>query len=48
MPLKTRLHQGLGRRGFEGKFRRMLREFETQLAIQVAERPDWPVHAMAG
>ena len=46
LPLKTRLHQGLGRRGFEGKFRRMLREFETSLAIQVAERPDWPVHAL--
>ena len=48
LPLKTRLHQGLGRRGFEGKFRRMLREFETQLAIQIAERPDWPAHAVAG
>ncbi len=47
LPLKTRLHQGLGRRGFEGKFRRMLREFETTLAIEVAERPDWPAHEPA-
>lgn len=38
LPLKTRLHQGLGRRGFEKKFRQMLREFETVLAIQVAEK----------
>ena len=47
LPLKTRLHQGLGRRGFEGKFRQMLREFETTLAIRVAERPDWPEHRLA-
>jgi polysaccharide deacetylase family protein (PEP-CTERM system associated) len=46
LPLKTRLHQGLGRRGFEGKFRQMLKEFETTLAIQVAEQPDWPAHMM--
>ncbi len=38
LKLKTRLHQGLGRRGFENKFRRMLREFETTLALQVAEK----------
>lgn len=47
LPLKTRLHQGLGRRGFEAKFRQMLREFETALAFQVAEKPDWPAHALA-
>ncbi len=47
LPMKTRLHQGLGRRGFEGKFRRMLREFETTLAIQMAERPHWPPHVLA-
>jgi len=47
LPLKTRLHQGLGRRGFEAKFRRMLREFETSLALQVAEkaRTDAPVYS---
>ena len=47
LPLKSRLHQGLGRRGFEGKFRQMLREFETTLAVRVAERPDWPEHRLA-
>ena len=46
LPLKTRLHQGLGRRGFEGKFRQMLKEFETTLAIQVAEQADWPLHPL--
>ena len=46
LPLKTRLHQGLGRRGFEGKFRRMLREFETQLAGDVAARSDWPAQTL--
>ncbi len=47
LPWKTRLHQGLGRRGFEGKFRRMLREFETTLAIQVAEKTEGPPHDLA-
>ena len=47
VPLKTRLHQGLGRRGFETKFRRMLKEFEPTLAIRLAERTDWPAHALA-
>ena len=46
LPLKTRLHQGLGRRGFEGKFRQMLREFEAILAIQATERRDWPIHLL--
>ena len=46
LPLKTRLHQGLGRRGFERKFRQMLREFETTLAGLVAEKAmaEAPVH----
>lgn len=43
LPLKTRLHQGLGRRGFEAKFRRMLYEFTTVQAIEMAGKPDWPV-----
>lgn len=38
LPLKTRLHQGLGRRGFKNKFRQMLREFETTLAATIAEK----------
>ena len=48
LPLKIRLHQGLGRRGFESKFRRMLREFECTLAIKMAETANWPVHKLAG
>ena len=47
LPLKTRLHQGLGRRGFEGKFRQMLKEFETISALQLAERAEWPRHELA-
>ena len=47
LPLKTRLHQGLGRRGFEGKFRQMLNEFETISALQLAERAEWPRHELA-
>ena len=43
-----RLHQGLGRRGVEAKFRQMLREFETTLAIQLAERQEWPAHVLVG
>jgi polysaccharide deacetylase family protein (PEP-CTERM system associated) len=46
LSLKTRLHQGLGRRGFEAKFRNMLREFDTALAIQVAEKAEWPGYAL--
>lgn len=46
LPWKTRLHQGLGRRGFEGKFRQMLREFETSSALQLAERAEWPRHEL--
>ena len=45
LPLKTRLHQGLGRRGFEAKFRQMLKEFEPTLAIQLAEQANWAPHA---
>lgn len=41
LPLKTRLHQGLGRGGFEAKFRKMLREFELMLASDLAERSEW-------
>ncbi len=47
LPPKTRWHQGLGRRGFEAKFRQMLKEFEPTLAVRVAEQPDWPAHVPA-
>lgn len=43
LPLKTRLHQGLGRRGFEAKFRKMLQEFELALAVDLAEQAEWPL-----
>jgi len=42
LPLKTRLHQGLGRRGFQAKFEKMLATFENSLACQVARQIDWP------
>lgn len=47
LPPKTRWHQGLGRRGFEAKFRQMLKEFEPALAVRVAEQTDWPAHVPA-
>lgn len=40
--LKTRLHQGLGRRGFEAKFRRMVTEFPSLLARDLATGREWP------
>ena len=46
LPLKTRLHQGLGRRGFERKFRQMLGEFETITAVQAADLRDWPSYRL--
>ena len=44
LPLKIRLHQGLGRRSFESKFRKMVQEFKPILAIQMVEQADWPVY----
>ena len=44
LPLKTRLHQGLGRKGFEAKFKKMLQEFKPALAIDLAEQTNWPVY----
>ena len=41
IPLKTRLHQGLGRRGFAAKFDRLLNGFPTITAGAAAAR-DWP------
>ena len=45
IPLKTRLHQGLGRRGFEAKFRHILGEFNSTLAVTLAQRERWPPYA---
>jgi polysaccharide deacetylase family protein (PEP-CTERM system associated) len=39
---KTRLHQGLGRRGFEAKFRRVLAEFGSTRACDLLDEPRWP------
>lgn len=44
IPLVTRLHQGLGRRGFRAKFERMLTSFEPISATQLArdfQSPDY-------
>jgi hypothetical protein len=38
LPRGIRLHQGLGRRGFAGKFRALLRRFECLSARQALER----------
>lgn len=42
IPWKTRLHQGLGRNGFEAKFRKLMASFNTKTAIEIAERRSWP------
>jgi len=44
LPLKTRLHQGLGRGSFEDKFRRMLGCFETVSAESLIHRTVWPAY----
>lgn len=46
LPLGTRLHQGLGRRGFHTKFERMLTTFETVLAADLATSYEWPPYAV--
>ncbi|MBT7066021.1 MAG: DUF3473 domain-containing protein [Verrucomicrobia bacterium] len=47
LPVKTRLHQGLGRRGFEGKFAKILAGFESRLAVNYADERAWPDHALS-
>lgn len=42
LSLKTRLHQGLGRAGFEGKFRRLMGEFATSTAKAMMNSKPWP------
>lgn len=42
IPLKTRLHQGLGRRSFQSKFESMLANFEVIQARHVALGQAWP------
>ncbi len=43
LPLKTRLHQGLGRRGLERKFCKIIREFDSILAKDLAGQKTWPL-----
>jgi hypothetical protein len=43
VPLKTRLHQGIGRKGFQAKFERMLATFHACHGSAVA-RNEWPEH----
>lgn len=47
IPLKTRLHQGLGRRGFRSKFERMLMKFDIVHAAQVAHDGQWPDYSLS-
>lgn len=44
IPLKTRLHQGLGRRQFSSKFVRMLKKFKTRPINQIVCHQKWPVY----
>jgi polysaccharide deacetylase family protein (PEP-CTERM system associated) len=46
LPLKVRLHQGLGRRGFSAKFHRMLADFPVTHAGTTARGSAWPVHTL--
>jgi polysaccharide deacetylase family protein (PEP-CTERM system associated) len=39
----TRLHQGIGRKGFESKFRRIIQRFDSVLARDIASQ-DWPTY----
>lgn len=44
IPLKTRLYQGLGRRGFQAKFERMLKTFESIHEIDFLGSCEWPIY----
>jgi len=46
IPLRTRLHQGLGRRGFRPKFERLLTTFHKTQAHQLALQREWPDHVV--
>lgn len=41
VPMKVRLHQGLGRRGFEAKFESILSSFGARTAVSVANERKW-------
>jgi len=42
LPWKVRLHQGLGRRGFEKKFRNLLSSFPTSTLSEMLREEVWP------
>lgn len=42
VPLKTRLHQGLGRGTFQAKFEKLLTGFEVAFACDLALKRTWP------
>ena len=42
IPLAVRWHQGLGRRGFQRKFERMLTNFDVSQAYKIALECEWP------
>ena len=44
LPLKTRLHQGLGRRGFQWKFERMISTFESIKAVELLADREWSLY----
>lgn len=46
IPWPTRVHQGIGRKGYQAKFERMLSSFETALASQIALANTWPEYAV--
>jgi len=48
LPLKTWLHQGVGRGGFEAKFRKMIDGFETCHADCLVKEKNWPKFVMPG
>jgi hypothetical protein len=45
IPFRTRLHQGLGRRGFRPKFERLLTNFRVVPAHEVALQSEWPEYS---
>ncbi len=48
IPLKTRLHQGLGRGGFRAKFEHMLSQFDNVHALRMARYSQWPDYSFPG
>jgi polysaccharide deacetylase family protein (PEP-CTERM system associated) len=46
IPLRTRMHQGLGRRAFEAKFCRMIDAFGSLRAGDLAANSIWPEHIL--